>query len=76
MSRVNFVCTFFGLYVMERFGRRWPLIIGGLWQSAWLFVFAASGTARDPETNQNIGYLLIISACLFIASYASTWAPG
>lgn len=76
LGAVNFVCTFFGLYVMERFGRRWPLIIGGLWQSAWLFVFAAAGTARDPETNQNIGYLLIISACLFIASYASTWAPG
>lgn len=61
---------------MERYGRRWPLIIGGLWQSAWLFVYAAAGTAKDPETNQGIGTLLIVSSCLFILGYASTWAPG
>jgi len=76
LGAVNFLCTFLGLYVMERFGRRWPLIIGGLWQSAWLFVFAIAGTVKDPATNQNIGYLLIISACFFILGYASTWAPG
>lgn len=43
------------MYVMEKFGRRWPLIIGGLWQSAWLFVFAAAGTAKDPSSSEGIG---------------------
>lgn len=62
--------------VMERFGRRMPLIIGGVWQSAWLFVFAAAGTAKDPATSKSIGDLMIVSACLFIFGYASTWAPG
>lgn len=38
-----------------QFGRRRPLIIGGLWQSAWLFVFAAAGTAGDPETDESVG---------------------
>ncbi|KAF8962856.1 general substrate transporter [Flammula alnicola] len=76
LGTVNFVCTFGGLYVMERFGRRLPLIYGGLWQSAWLFVFAAAGTAKDPTTNQAIGKLMIISACMFILGYAMTWAPG
>ena len=65
-----------GLYVMERFGRRRPLIFGGLWQSAWLFVFAAAGTAIDPAGSKAIGNLLIVSACMFILGYASTWAPG
>ncbi|QRV98979.1 Sugar (and other) transporter [Ceratobasidium sp. AG-Ba] len=78
LGAVNFGCTFLGLYVMERFGRRVPLIIGGVWQACWLFVFAAAGTARDPTLpeNQGIGKLMIVSACLFILGYASTWAPG
>ncbi|KAF8196983.1 general substrate transporter [Pholiota molesta] len=76
LGAVNFVCTFGGLYVMERFGRRLPLIFGGLWQSAWLFVFAAAGTAKDPTTNRGIGQLMIVSACMFILGYATTWAPG
>ncbi|KAG9316785.1 general substrate transporter [Chiua virens] len=73
---VNFVCTFGGMYVMERFGRRWPLICGGVWQSAWLFVFASAGTAVDPVTHPAVGKLMIVSACLFILGYAMTWAPG
>lgn len=76
LGAVNFGCTFGGLYIMETFGRRKPLIIGGIWQSAWLFVFAAAGTAKDPSTNEGIGKLMIVSACMFIFGYAMTWAPG
>ncbi|KAF8063433.1 general substrate transporter [Lyophyllum atratum] len=76
LGAVNFVCTFGGLYVMQRFGRRGPLIVGGIWQSCWLFVFAAAGTAKVPQENPNIGKLMIVSACMFILGYAMTWAPG
>ncbi|EAU83615.1 monosaccharide transporter [Coprinopsis cinerea okayama7 len=76
LGAVNFGCTFGGLYVMERFGRRLPLIWGGLWQALWLFVFAAAGTARDPLYNESVGKLMITSACLFILGYATTWGPG
>ena len=60
---------------MGRFSRRWPLIIGGIWQSIWLFVFAGVGVGADPE-EKKWGTLMIVSAALFIFSYASTWAPG
>ncbi|KAF8530164.1 general substrate transporter [Hysterangium stoloniferum] len=76
LGAVNFGCTFLGLYIMERFGRRTPLMLGGIWQSLWLFVFAAAGTAQNPSENKNIGILMILAACLFILGYASTWAPG
>ncbi|KAG6885807.1 hypothetical protein C0993_009567 [Termitomyces sp. T159_Od127] len=76
LGAVNFGCTFGGLYVMQRFGRRLPLIVGGLWQSCWLFVFAAAGTAKIPQENPGIGKLMIVSACMFIFGYAMTWAPG
>ncbi|KAF9530744.1 general substrate transporter [Crepidotus variabilis] len=76
LGAVNFVCTFGGLYIMERYGRRKPLIIGGIWQSLWLFVFASAGTAKDPSTNPGIGKLMIVSACMFILGFSTTWAPG
>ena len=76
LGAVNFGCTFGGIYIMEHYGRRVPLIIGGVWQSMWLFVFAAAGTAKDPTTDEGIGKLMIVSACLFILGYAMTWAPG
>lgn len=43
------------LIIVTQFGRRRPLIIGGIWQACWLFVFAAAGTAVDPEQNDSIG---------------------
>ncbi|KAF4988421.1 hypothetical protein FDECE_15062 [Fusarium decemcellulare] len=75
LGAVNVVMTFYGLYVVEKFGRRWPLFIGGLWQSAWLLVFAAIGTAKNPEGNSSVGIVLIVSGCMFIASFAGTWGP-
>jgi len=71
---VSWICTFPGIWFLERFGRRRPLIYGGLWQSelaavfdvhlpsvvrlitlyslsgGWLFVYAITGTIKDPET--------------------------
>lgn len=86
---VNFVCTLFGLYMLEAVGRRLPLIFGGVWCSAWLIVFATAGVAGnkadpdtgikklgDPHLGSGIGKLMICSGCFFILGYASTWAPG
>jgi SP family sugar:H+ symporter-like MFS transporter len=55
LGAVNFVSTFGGLYIMEKFGRRWPLILGGLWMSLWLFVFACIGVTRDVANDKAAG---------------------
>lgn len=75
LGAVNVGTTFAGLWFVERFGRRWPLLIGAIWQAAWLCVFASIGTAINPETNSTVGIVLIVCACMFIASFASTWGP-
>jgi len=75
LGAVNVVATFPGLWFIERYGRRTPLILGGLWQCAWLIVFAAVGSQANPNSTTT-GSLLIFSACMFICGFASTWGPG
>ncbi|KAK4155299.1 general substrate transporter [Chaetomidium leptoderma] len=75
LGAINVAMTFFGLYVVERFGRRGPLLVGALWQAAWMAVFAAIGTALNPETNSVSGVVMIVAAAMFIASFAMSWGP-
>ncbi|KAI5925266.1 high affinity glucose transporter ght1 [Camillea tinctor] len=75
LGAVNVAMTFYGLYVVEKYGRRWPLFLGALWQAAWLLVFATIGTALPPDANKSSGIVMIVSACMYIASFAGTWGP-
>jgi len=79
LGGVNFGMTIPGLYVVEKFGRRSSLIVGGLWMFVCFLVFASVGhfalTNEDGTTSQGAGYAMIIFACLFIAGYAMTWGP-
>lgn len=73
LGAVNVVTTFPGLYIIERVGRRIPLIIGACWQATWLLIFAAVGIARPPDKYGSSGIVMIVAACMFIASFAMTW---
>jgi len=75
LGAVNVAMTFPGLYLIERLGRRLPLIIGGLWQAAWLLIFAIIGIVRPPTEYPSSGTVMIVAACMFIASFACTWGP-
>jgi len=75
LGAVNVVTTFPGLYIVEKFGRRVPLFVGAIWQASWLVVFAAIGVARPPTEYPSSGTVMIVSACMFIASFAMTWGP-
>lgn len=78
LGAVNFGCTFGGLYILERFGRRKPLIVGALWMVVWLCIFGGVGTAgaSGDVGTRTAAIVQIVAACLFIAGYATTWAPG
>merc|ERR1712093_903442 len=79
LGSVNVVCTFPGLYMVEKFGRRKCLTIGALWMCMCFLVFASLGNFKlynaDGSSNQTIGYVMIVFASLFIAALASTWGP-
>ena len=75
LGAVNVFMTFYGLYVVEKYGRRWPLVLGAAWQAIWLLIFASVGTSLNPVENKTSGIVMIVSACMFIASFAGTWGP-
>lgn len=64
-----------GFFVVERFGRRWPLFVGALWQAGWILIFAAVCTANPSEPRPKTGIIMVVCACMFIASSAGTWGP-
>ena len=76
LYQVNVVCTIPGLWWLEKVGRRTPLFYGALWQAIWLLIFASIGVARPPTEYESSGIVMIVAACMFIASFASTWGPG
>ncbi|KAF1949375.1 high-affinity glucose transporter ght2 [Byssothecium circinans] len=75
LGAVNVAMTFPGLYIVERLGRRIPMIVGAFWQASWLLIFAAVGVARPPTEFESSGIVMIVAACMFIASFAMTWGP-
>ena len=79
LGGVNFGMTFFGLYIVERFGRRRSLIVGGIGMTASFLVFASVGSFAlnntTPQATPQAGTAMIVFACLFIVFYATTWGP-
>ncbi|KAF2786776.1 general substrate transporter [Melanomma pulvis-pyrius CBS 109.77] len=75
LGAVNVATTFPGLYIIEKVGRRIPLIVGAVWQACWLLIFASVGVARPPTEYESSGIVMIVAACMFIASFAMTWGP-
>ncbi len=77
LGGVNLGMTFFGLYIVEHYGRRKSLIFGGFWMFVCFMVFATVGHyALDqsiPANTPRAGVAMIVFACLFIAAFASTW---
>lgn len=81
LGSVNVFCTFFGVYMARHFRRRESLYIAALWQSMCFLVFASVGqfqfkdAAENSNTAETAGTVMIVFACLFIASFATTWGP-
>ena len=75
LGAVNVVMTVPGLWLIERVGRRVPLVVGGLWQAVWLLIFAVIGMVRPPTEYTSSGIVMIVCACMYIASFAMTWGP-
>ncbi|KAI1078576.1 general substrate transporter [Whalleya microplaca] len=79
LGSVNVACTFAGLYVVQKVGRRKALMAGAAWIMVCFFIYAFVGryalNSADPQLTPKAGSALIVFSCLAIAAFATTWGP-
>lgn len=78
---VNFFSTFFGIYFVERFGRRTCLLWGAAAMVCCFVVFASVGVTRlwpngqGNGSSKGAGNCMIVFTCFYIYCFSTTWAP-
>jgi hypothetical protein len=85
---INVFMTIFALMFIDRWGRRWPLLIGSTFMSIWMYANAGllasygskappGGVDHVPEESWQIhgapAKAVIACTYLFVASFAPTW---
>ncbi|KAK4190304.1 general substrate transporter [Podospora australis] len=79
LGSVNVGCTFGGLYVVKKCGRRNALMAGAAWMMVCFLVYSFVGHFKldpvNPANTPAAGNVLIVFSCLFIVAFATTWGP-
>jgi len=79
LGSVNVGCTFLGLWVAAKCGRRKALMAGAAWSFMCFLIYALVGHFQinnaDPSSTPTAGNILIVFSCLFIVAFATTWGP-
>ena len=79
LGSVNVGCTFLGLWVAAKCGRRKALMAGAAWSFMCFLIYALVGhfliNDSDPSSSATAGNVLILFSCLFIVAFATTWGP-
>jgi MFS transporter, SP family, sugar:H+ symporter len=79
LNGINFGTTFYGLYIVEHYGRRKSLIYGSTWMFICFMIFASVGhfslDRQHPANTPHSGVAMICFASFFIFGFATTWGP-
>jgi SP family sugar:H+ symporter-like MFS transporter len=79
LGSVNVFCTFGGLVVVHKVGRRKALMAGALWIFVCFLIYAFVGEfaldSANPQNTPKAGSALIVFSALAIAAFATTWGP-
>lgn len=82
---VNFASTFLNIYLIERLGRRVCLLAGSASMFVCFLIYSILGSVNlyidgyentEENTRKPTGNAMIFITCLYIFSFASTWAGG
>jgi len=79
LNGINFGTTFYGLYIVEHYGRRKSLMAGSVWMFICFMIFASVGhfslDRQHPSNTPKSARAMIVFASFFIFGFATTWGP-
>jgi len=79
LNGINFGTTFYGLYIVEHYGRRKSLMAGSAWMFICFMIFASVGhfslDRQHPSNTPKSARAMIVFASFFIFGFATTWGP-
>ncbi|KAK2594970.1 hypothetical protein QQS21_007328 [Conoideocrella luteorostrata] len=68
------------LLVIDKVGRKWAHIAGGIWMSVIMFIFAAVLATHPPQNDGQAISSASIAMCaliyLYVIGYTGSWGPG
>lgn len=73
LSTVNFVATFGGIYLVERFGRRTCLLYGSIGMSISMILYSSFGSFLKDHNGTSIA--MIVVTCIYVIIFAITLGP-
>jgi SP family sugar:H+ symporter-like MFS transporter len=80
LGLVNFVSTFFGIYTVEKFGRKSSLLMGSVGMFICMFIYTCVGSFALSDGSggekTSVGAVMIVFTCIYIFFFATTWGPG
>jgi hypothetical protein len=75
LNGINFGSTFYGLYIVEHYGRRKSLMVGSFWMFLMFLIFANVGhfslDKQNPQKTESSGTAMIVMASFFIFGKSS-----
>ncbi|KAK1405332.1 Sugar transport protein 13 [Heracleum sosnowskyi] len=76
---VNVLSTIISIYAVDKFGRRFLLLLGGILMLLAQIVITAILGAKLPDNTNNLDKLysvvVVVTICIFVAAFACSWGP-
>lgn len=79
LGLVNFISTFGGVYFVEKFGRKFCLLVGSIGMFTCMIIYSSLGSFNllDSQGLEKVstGGVMIVFTCIYIFFFATTWGP-